>query len=240
MKQVIGVLGLLILVSCQNAPTVKPSKYKTIMLKSHGEVETLPNMATFHIDLNCLNKSIKTSKKCLVIKSNELHDKLLTFGIDKDDILTTSVNMSKSYTWRNRSRVFEGYRSSTTVFITVRDIDSLDDIYTALLENRNLDISGLNYSHTKVDSLKNEAYVNALEESRSLSDKLIGQIPETKKEIQKIGNIEMTASMPQATESKFQESYEMDSEMVSEKKSIAISKGTVKVTATLYVEYQIK
>ena len=240
MKQIIGILSIMILVSCQNNPIVEPSKFKTIMIKSYGEVEKLPNMATFHIVLNCLDKSIKTSKKCLVDKSNELHDKLQTFGVDKDDILTTSVDMSKSYAWRNNSSVFEGYRSSTTVFITVRDIDKLDEIYTELLENRNLDLSGLSYSHSEIDSLKNEAYVNALEKAGILSDKLIAQIPETKKEILKIGNIEIAASMPQVNETKYEAGYEMVGTIVSQNKSIAISQGTVKVTATLFVEYQIK
>ena len=239
MKQIIAIFFLLVIVSCQNNSTIEPSKFKTIMIKSYGEIETLPNMATFHIDLNCLDKSIKTSKKCLVDKSNELHDKLQTFGIHKDDILTTSVDMNKSYTWRNNSSVFEGYRSSTTIFITVRNIDKLDEIYTELLENRNLDLGGLSYSHTELDSLKNEAYVNALEKSGKLSDKLIEQIPESKKEILKIGNIEITASLPESNESKYEAEYDME-EVVSKNKSIAISKGTVKVTATLYVEYQIK
>jgi uncharacterized protein YggE len=225
---------------CQKKLPVEPAKFKTIMIKSFGEVETLPNMATFHINLNCLDKSVKNSKKCLVDKSNELLDRLKTFGIDKGDILTTSVEMHKSYTWRNRSRAFIGYRSSTTVFITVRVIDKLDDIYTELLENRNLDLSGLSYSHSAIDSLKTEAYVNALEKSGTLSDRLLDQIPETNKEILKIGNIEITASLPQVNQSEYDfVEQEIDLMMDSENKSIAISKGTVKVTATLYVEYQI-
>jgi uncharacterized protein YggE len=210
------------------------------MIKSFGEVETLPNMATFHIGLECLDKSITTSKKCLVDKSNELHGKLRTLGIDNDDILTTSVDLSKSYTWRNNSNVFEGYRASTTVFITARDIDNLDEIYTELLENRNLDLSGLSYSHTEIDSLENEAYINALEKSGNLSERLLEQIPETKKEILKIGNIEIAASLPQGNDAKDEAAYQMEDRKVSNDKSIAISKGTVKVTAILYVEYLIE
>lgn len=236
MKQLIGICSLLLLVSCQNSSTVEHSKFKTIMIKSVGEVETLPDMATFHIDLNCLDKSIKTSKKCLVDKSNELHNKLQSLGISKDDILTTSVDMNKSYTWRSNSRIFE----STTIFITVRDIEKLDEIYTELLENRNLDLGGLNYTHSRIDSLKNEAYINALEKSGILTDRLLEKLPESKKEILKIGNIEISTSLPETKESRFGEDYEMVVTEDSKNKSIVISKGTVRVTATLYVEYQIK
>ncbi len=240
MRKLIGIICLLTLISCQNNETIEHLKFKTITIKSHGEVETLPDMATFHINLNCLDKSIKDSKNCLVDKSNELNNKLQSFGISKDDILTTSVNMNKSYTWRNNSSVFEGYRSSTTVFVTIRAIEKLDEIYTELLENRNLDLNGLNYSHTKLDSLKNEAYVYALEKSGVLADRLLEKIEESKKEILKIGNIEISASMPQNTESKNEVQLEMEEDMVSENKSISISKGTVRVNATLFVEYQIE
>ena len=240
MKKLIVILILAALVGCQNSSTTENSKFKTIMLKSSGEVETFPDMATFYINLNCIDKSIIISKKCLVDKSIELNEKLQSFGISKDDILTTSVDMNKSYVWRNNSNIFEGYRSSTTVFVTVKNIDKLDEIYTELLENRNLNLGGLNYSHSKLDSLKNEAYVSALEKSDILADKLLDKLPETKKEILKIGNIEISASMPDANDKKFEMDYEIREDVVNKNNSIAMSKGTVRVEATLYVEYQIK
>ncbi len=238
MKQIIVVLAVLILASCGNNATTTSSKYKTLMIRSDGEVETLPDMATFYIDLVCLEKTVKASKKCIVDKSNELRDKLISFGIDEKDILTTSVDLIKSYTWKNNSQVFEGYRSSTNVYVTVRNIDNLDEIYTELLENRNLDLGGLSYSHSKIDSLKNEAYVNALKKSGVLADKLLTQLPGSKKEILKIGNVEITASMPEQIETKMKANYQ--AEVANQNQSIAISKGTVKVNAVLFVEYLIK
>lgn len=240
MKKIIGILSVLILASCHNNSTQEQAKFKIIMIKSFGEIETLPDIATFNISLNCLDKSIKASKKCLVDKSNELNSKLLSFGINQDDILTTSVDMNKSYRWSKNTRVFEGYKSSTRMFITIRDINNLDEIYTELLENRNLDLGGLSYSHSKLDSLKNEAYVDALRKSGVLADKLLIELPESKKEVLKIGNVEISASTPKKFESKYVAEYEMDVSFVSKNKSIAISKGTVIVNATLFVEYQIK
>lgn len=240
MRRLIAILGVLILVSCQNGSSTESTKFKTIMIKSYGEVETLPDLASFHINLTCLDKSIKTSKNCLVDKSNELNAKLQSFGIKKDDILTTSVSMNKSFTWRNGSSEFEGYNSSTTVFITVRNLEKLDEIYTELLENRNLDLGGLSYSHSKLDSLKNEAYVNALEKSGILTDKLLDKLPESEKEILKIGNVEISATMPEANEAKYEEQFDMAEASVAKNQSISISRGTVVVNATLFVEYRIK
>ncbi len=239
MKKIIGIISFLALVSCQNNPTVDHGQFKTIMIKSDGEVETLPDMASFQISLNCLDKSIKESKNCLVDKSNELNTRLQSFGISKEDILTTAVEMNKSYIWSNNSNIFEGYRSSTTLIVTVRTIEKLDEIYTELLENRNLDLGGLNYSHSKLDSLKNEAYVNALDKAGILADRLLEKLPESKKEILKIGNVEISATLPEAQDYKEEEVFNM-AEVKMKNQSIAINNGTVRVTSTLFVEYQIK
>ncbi len=230
---------MFILVGCQGNSPAERSKYKTLMIKSYGEIETLPDIATFYINLNCLEKSVKVSKKCLVDKSNELNGKLISFGIDQNDILTTAVNLNKNYKWVNNTQVFQGYNSSTRMFVTIRDIDKLDEIYTELFENRNLDLDGLSYSHSKIDSLKNEAYIDAYKKADILADKLLMELPESEKEVLKIGNVEISASVP--------ETLEMEQEVLNEvrsqsakNQSIAISKGTVIVNATLFVEYQIE
>lgn len=238
MKFLFTIFSILIFFSCENNGTADPGKFKTIMIKSVGEVETLPDMANFHINLNCLDTSIKASKNCLVEKSNELVSMLQSFGVEKEDILTTTVDMNRSYTYRNNTRVFEGYRSTTSVYITVKNIDDLDKIYTELLENRNLELGGLSYSHSKIDSLNNEAYVKALEKASVLTDKILEKLPETEKEILKIGNIEISASMPEAINLGY-ESDAVEQKQSANRSSIAINKGTVKVSATLFVEYQI-
>src|SRR5688572_4693613 len=186
-------VALLALASCQSDGTRLDSKHKTLMIKAAGEIETVPDMATFRIQLSCLKSTIGASKQCLVDKSNALNKKLLGFNIDPKDILTTAVDLQKSYEWRRNSQVFTGYNSATTLIVTVRNLDNLDRIYTELIENQNLEIGNLAYSHSKLDSLKNEAYMKALRNSNVLADRLLTELPEKKKEILKIGNIAISA-----------------------------------------------
>ena len=241
MKYFITIFSLFFVLNSQSqAATTQDSNatYKTITLRSTGEVETLPDMASFNINLSCLDKSIENAKNCLVDKSNDLMKTLRSFGVDKDDILTTSVNLVKSYTWEKNTRVFEGFKSSTSVFVTIKNLNKLDAIYTALLSNENLDLSGLSFSHSKLDDLKNDAYVDALNKANILADRLIENLPESEKEILKIGNVEISASLP---ENQSKMAVESDrAALMSNNTPVAISKGTVKVQATLYVVYQMK
>lgn len=240
MKYFITFLSLFFVLNSQGQASAENDSnvtYKTITLRSTGAVETLPDMASFNINLSCLDKSVENAKNCLAKKSNALMKTLQSFGVAEDDILTTAVNLNKSYTWERNTRVFEGYKSSTSVFVTVKNLDKLDTIYTALLGNENLDLSGLSYAHSKLDDLKNDAYVDALKKANTLANRLLEELPEAKKEILKIGNVEITASLP---ENHAKMAIESDRAALSSNNTpVAISTGTVKVRATLYVVYQI-
>jgi uncharacterized protein YggE len=240
MKYIIIICSILIFVSCQEQEDDN-SKFKTVIIKSVGNVETLPDIATFYVSLSCVDKSITESKECLINKTSELTSKLTSFKIPGKDILTTSINMNKSYTWKNNSRVFEGYKSNTTVHITLKKIELLEDIYTDLIENKNTTINGLQYSSSKIDSLQNEAYINALKKSEILAEKLLENIPEKRKEVLKIGNIQISSSSPNSIEINNNSNLRKSSEYKSQvNKTVSISNGTVKINAILFVEYQIK
>ena len=106
------------------------------------------------------------------------------------------------------------------------------------MENRNLELGGLSYTHSKLDSLHNEAYTKALKKSEVLADKLLEALPEDKKEVLKIGNVEITSSAPQAE--RFKGAVTTEQADASSTQSIGINTGTMKINAILYVEYQIR
>jgi len=236
MKPIVFAALLSVVSGCQKK-VESDSTLKTILVRSVGEVEALPDEAKFQVSLSCLDRSVKASKNCLVTKSNELIARLESLGIQKRDILTTTVSLDKSYTWRANSSVFEGYRSATSLVVTVKNIESLDEIYTELLENRNLELSGLSYSHSKMDSLNNEAYAIALKKSGALADKLLEALPEDEKEVFRIANVEINSTAPRLRGTVGDATSEQASPVAN--RSIGISSGTVKVEATLFVEYQI-
>lgn len=152
-----------------------------------------------------------------------------------------NINLRKSYKWWNNSRIFEGYKSSTSLIVTVKDIDILDGIYTQILDHKNLSIGRLSFTHSNMDSLRNDAYIKALEKSAILADKLLDKLPESGKEIVKIGNVKISSSTPNPRVEYRSDSYKTimeEAEVAYE--TLEINKGTIKVNATLFVEYQIQ
>lgn len=245
-KYVLAIAVLLmatnLLVGCRGRNSV--SSFKTMMLKSEGEIETLPDMATFTIDLNCLRTRVAESKKCLSEKSKTLTDRLLAFGIEQKDIKTTSISSYKSYVWKNNSQVFEGYRCSLSTHVTIKNLNKLDKIYAEFLEDKNLEISGLNYMHSKIDSLENEAYLVALNKANILADKLLTGMKESKKDVIKVGNVQISSTTYNTNMGDEYIQYEnrhanYEASPLT-KPSLSVNKGMVKVNAILYIEYRIK
>lgn len=189
MKRLIYFLLIITLIGCDTK-----ENFKTIILKTNGYVEIQPDEASIIIRVNCIDKNIKTAKNCLIEKSNKLNSTLTKYDIQKQDILTTRVDLTKDYIWKNSSSVFNGYKASTSINVKIRDLTTLENLYTELLSNQQLSIGGLTFQHSKIDSLNEIAYLNALENANRLADKLLSTLPENNKMVTQISNIEISKS----------------------------------------------
>lgn len=241
MRTLTLLLTFTLLAGCGVGNTQTTTVPKTILLSSVGEIETLPDMAAFRVQLTCLETNLLASKECLEKKSTALSKQLKGFGIAPKDLLTTAVELNKKYRWDNGEQVFIGYESSTSILVTIRSIDSLSMIYSKLMENENLNLGGLTYSHSDMDGLKNKAHADALVKANALAEVLLSEIPETEKEIIRISNVAPEVSFPvNDVQRNIAMNAEYDINMKGASVDVAVNTGTLKVRALLYVEYHIR
>lgn len=231
MKSLSLILTVLMLISCNPR-----NDYKTIFLKTSGSVEIAPNEASIILNASCVNMDIKQAKVCLIDITSNLNDDLTSFGIQKEDILTTDVNLSKDYIWSNNSEVFNGYRASTTTSVKVRDLKIMDELYSKLLSNEKLTIGSLSYSHSKMDSINGVAYLNALENANKLAEQILSQLPEKHKIITQVSNFEISKSEVQPEPNA--KMLEV-TEQALDKSSITVNIGNMMAVQHLYVEFKI-
>lgn len=232
MNRLMLLLVVLLLFGCNTK-----DDYKTILLKTTGYVETLPNEASILVQINCIDKNIEQAKNCLIEKASKLNTVLSNCGIQKQDILTTGINLNKSYVWRNNSNVFNGFNASTSMNIKIHDLNLLDNLYTKLLSNEQLTISSLSYSHNKIDSLNEIAYVKALENANRIADKILTQVPEKNKIITKVSNIEISESDNEIdNETKYKVALEYNAPG---KSNMEVNIGNMIVEQQLFVEFKI-
>lgn len=231
MRIILLAISMIVLSGCY-----QESNVKTIALKVKGAVQVKPNEASASININCLNKNIQIAKDCLVKESASLNKILIELGIAEKDILTTQVNLNKSYVWRNNSNRFEGYKASTVVNVKVRNLEVIANFYTELLSHEKFTINSLAYHHSEYDKLKNEAYLKALANSNDLAQELLAKLPESEKEIIQISNVEIGSANP-LLEHKSLRMSEASSDHSAA--GISVSVGDMVIEQTLFVEYQI-
>lgn len=209
-----------------------------MLIKATGEIEAVPDMATFSIDLNCQRRNAREAKTCLIEQADDLTTTLLSLGIEPADLQTTVVSMHRSYEWTRSTRVFTGYNSVTSMIVTVRNVDLLDTLYTELLDNRDLQIGQITYAHSNIDSLKSLAYLEALQQADGLSQELLRKLSLKEKKIRNIANVDISART----------AYTRDASQVTEEaqatsnvadQSMAVHSGLIKIRAQLFVDYWI-
>ena len=209
---------------------------RTMILSASGEVSAEPDIAKITIELSCVDKDITTSKECLISKSDELNNLILSYDIKKEDILTTAIDLSQKFDWSRESNKFIGYESSITTRLTVKNMDILEKLIPQLLVNENIRLRNLTYDHTKIDSLKNLAYKRALNNANILADELLSKMKESNKEIIRIGNVDFS------TTGRIYHNSNNSGLMasISDVANISVNNGTVNIQSSLMVEYMIK
>jgi uncharacterized protein len=228
MKNILQFLFIIFMISCSSE-----KDYKTILLKTRGVIEVVPDEASIVIEISCIDKQIEQAKSCLIDKSNRLNEDLNSFSIQKDDILTTNVNLSKDYIWIDNSNIFNGYKASTTTRVIIRDLKTLEELYPQLLSNEQLILGSLTYTHSKIDSIDAAAYLKALENANNLADKILSQIPEKNKVITKISNVKIQSSENPVELKRTERSAEADLRV------LPINTGNIINEQELYVEYKV-
>jgi hypothetical protein len=143
-----------------------------IKLTTEGEVKIVPDLVAFDIAVVCINKELKESHGCVANKSRELSNIFSAHNIDRDDIHSSSISLDKFYRWEKNRQVFKGYRTSVSIEVTVVDLNNLNPLMNDLIQGENLKISGVKFSHSKLSEYQNDAYIQALDNAKTLANRM--------------------------------------------------------------------
>ena len=232
MKQwiVLSIAALLFLNGCANTAQ---NKGITVNINASGEIIVQPDMATFNVTAGCVNQNIEQAKSCVKNQLVKLIDILKTAEVAPEDIQSQRVELRKEHRWQNNTQVFKGYRASISTMVTLRDLNQLNRTFDQLLVQKDLNVSGLSYSHSKVEDLTNDAYLKALENAKLLVDKLRRNVGGKSVKLLTISNNNdrMAPLTPAVFESRA---------MAAAPKELDLSIGTIKIIKNLNVQYLIQ
>lgn len=163
------------------------SATNTISVSGEGEVMAAPDIATISFSVRDEAKKVSDAQDSVSKKTKAVLAALKKVGIAEKDIKTQNYSSYPKYEWqggtvscmgvncppyRPGKQVIVGYEVSQSVAITVRDLELVNEVVSALGQSEVSDMQGPNFAIDKEDDLKADARKQAIEKARAKAEVL--------------------------------------------------------------------
>lgn len=166
----------LILTACGSRPSSEEAAPRTLSVTGVGTVYLTPDIAYLYIGVHTENADIATAVDENNTQTQAVVDALLGMGIAANDIQTSNFSVwgSQQYdpvTGMNTSIV---YMVDNTVYVTIRDLDSLPAVLDAAIAAGANNINSLQFDVADKTAALEEARRLAMDNAASLAGELAG------------------------------------------------------------------
>jgi uncharacterized protein YggE len=147
-----------------------PQNQIIITLSESGFAETFPDKGILDLEISCMHKDIAKSRECVVAIDTQLLKKLKEAGVKTEDIHAGAIRRHKSHKWEHDRQVFEGYQTTKQISLEAIGINVMEKALDAVLDHEKISLHNTSYGHTKIDSLKTAAYLDAITRLKTRSE----------------------------------------------------------------------
>ena len=161
------------LVACAPAATTTVALQRenddTITVTGKAGMEATPDIAQVTIGVSSRANTPQAARQDNAQAMNATLDAILALGIEEKDIQTSNMNMYNTY---GDYGTVTGYRMSTDLTITVRDITKAGEVVDAAIAAGSNELGGVKYLVSNRDELYNQALSDAVELARQKAEDL--------------------------------------------------------------------
>ena len=233
MKRLIYIVTAFSLLLCSLPAGAEPV---TVNVKATGEIELVPDMGGITVSVSCTDQVLAASTDCTKKGIDALFALLKEHKIPKEDYHSSAVNLEKEYIWQDNSQVFNGYKSSSTVSILFKNLDTMSAVISRTMTMKNAEVFNLTYSHSELEAYSNKAYLKALDNAKALAEEIRKKLGGKTLEIVKISNMDNVRDNLGSPESGLLKEKEYRSQAAA---PIQINPGALKLIKDIYVQYVI-
>lgn len=172
---------------------MKDGQRHTITLTGHGEVQAVPDIATFYFTITKEAKTVKEAQGMVADVEKAAIDALKELGVEEKDIQATSTSFYPRYEYQSTSgarlscnqwgcppdagkRVTVGYEASESITVKVRNLEDVGAIQQALGNIAVTNLNGPDFSIDDEEGLKAEARRKAIENAKEKAKVLAGDL----------------------------------------------------------------
>lgn len=162
-------LALLGLVLCSSLAIAQTAEPPQLIVTGEGVVKATPDQAWVSIGAESRSKISKDAQQRNAEAMTAVMQKMAAFGISKDAIKTTAIDLQMEFDYANGKQTPRGYVARNTVEIRVDDLAKLGDVLDAVVGSGATMIHGLRFDVTQREQVEATALQSAVKNAMAKS-----------------------------------------------------------------------
>ena len=162
--------------AAQDTPAASPS---TITVYGSATAEGAPDEATLELGVDVFTQNVSESFAASNVTIRAIYDAIIALGVAEVDIQTANLSVYSTSRYTSERGDEQGYQVSNTVRVMVRDIELVDDIIDAAINNGATSLYGLYFSVANPAPLETIARQKAVEQAQSRAAELAALVGAT-------------------------------------------------------------
>jgi uncharacterized protein YggE len=167
---IVSIIAFGLLAAC--SPTTTPSTVengRSMSVSGTGKVSVVPDIATINIGVRSESEAVTDALDNNTAQANRISRALQSLGVAEEDIQTSNFNVYPSDRYDPMTGQVEGryFVVENTVNVTVRDLSSLGEVLTAVVEAGANNIYGINFNVEDREAAVAEARKLAIEDAKA-------------------------------------------------------------------------
>lgn len=156
---------------------------RTITVYGSATAEGAPDQATLELGVDVFTQNVSESFAASNVTIRAIYDAIIALGVAEADIQTANLSVYSTSRYNPETGDEPGYQVSNTVRVMVRDIELVDDIIDAAINNGATSLYGLYFSVANPAPLETVARQKAVEQAQSRAAELAALVGATVGEV---------------------------------------------------------
>jgi uncharacterized protein YggE len=212
----------------QSGPSDENPAATGISVSAQGSITVKPDVAYVQLGVETMDADAGKARKA----NDEAMAKVLAavkgFGVSDDDVTTTNFNIYPRYD--DKGEKITGYTVNNNVSVKVKNLDKLGDVLTAASEAGANTAGGISFDVQDRTAAYNDALAQAMEKAKARADVMAKACGVTLGRVMTVNESSSYSGPTYAV---------VEDAMYSKANAVPVSGGTLDVTASVSVVYEI-
>ncbi len=176
--KIIPIVFLVLAVAAAPASAADNDAVRTITVTGQAEVMVVPDKTVVNLGVESFKKELDEAKAENDRIVSSVISAVKQAGVSKDNLRTDYLRIQPRYRDTPKERVLLGYTVRQSIVVIVTDLDKLEDIVSAALEEGANQVHGLEFRTSRLREHKDEARDQALDASKEKAEAMAARLGE--------------------------------------------------------------